>query len=118
MEPPFTATLERRNPHYERLGGAEGVTRLVAAFYRAMDTRADARTIRAMHETDLSRTQDVLVLYLGEWMGGPPRYTAERGAPRLLGRNWTVCGRVPAASSIDRAKVTCKFCLRWQLEGK
>lgn len=71
------------NPHYGRLGGAPAVVRLVDAFYDAMDTRADARAIRALHARDLTATKAVLVTYLCEWLGGPKRYTAERGAPRL-----------------------------------
>ena len=73
----------KTNPHFERLGGAAAVARLVDAFYRAMDTRADARAIRAMHEPDLTATKAVLVAYLGEWLGGPKQYSAQRGPPRL-----------------------------------
>jgi hemoglobin len=75
------------NRHFERLGGHDAVVRLVQAFYRAMDTRPDAATIRAMHEPDLSHTQAVLVTYLCEWMGGPKAYTAQRGAPMLRRRH-------------------------------
>jgi hemoglobin len=71
------------NPHYARLGGEAAVVRLVEAFYAAMDARDDARGIRAMHAPDLSATKAVLVTYLCEWLGGPRRYTALRGAPRL-----------------------------------
>lgn len=71
------------NPHYARLGGEVAVRRLVEAFYGAMDRRSDARAIRAMHAADLSATQAVLVSYLSEWLGGPRRYSVERGAPRL-----------------------------------
>ena len=71
------------NPHFERLGGAVAVQRLVEAFYAAMQDRDDARAVRAMHTADLTATKAVLVLYLSEWLGGPKRYTAERGAPRL-----------------------------------
>lgn len=83
------------NPHYERLGGADAVLRLVDAFYRAMDERADARTIRAMHAADLAETKRVLVAYLCEWLGGPKHYSAERGAPRL--------GRVHRPFALDAA---------------
>lgn len=75
------------NPHYTRFGGRDAVERLVDAFYRAMDTRADAATIRAMHEPDLRETRRVLVMYLCEWMGGPRDYSAERGAPALRRRH-------------------------------
>jgi hemoglobin len=71
------------NPHFTRLGGEPAVVKLVDAFYAAMDRRADAQAIRAMHAPDLSHTKAVLVTYLCEWLGGPKRYTAERGAPRL-----------------------------------
>lgn len=76
-----------RNPHLERLGGPEAVARLVDAFYRAMDTREDARTIRAMHEPDLGPTKAILVKYLTEWMGGPKVYSEERGSPMLRRRH-------------------------------
>ncbi len=76
-----------RNPHLERLGGPEAVVRLVDAFYRAMDTREDARTIRAMHEPDLGPTKAILVKYLVEWMGGEKVYSADRGSPMLRRRH-------------------------------
>jgi hemoglobin len=71
------------NPHYERLGGHEAIVVLVDAFYRAMDTRPDAATVRAMHEADLTATKGVLIRYLSEWMGGPRLYSPERGSPML-----------------------------------
>jgi hemoglobin len=83
------------NPHHVRLGGHEAVVRLVDAFYAAMDVRADARSIRAMHGADLSHTKAVLVTYLDEWLGGPKRYTEQRGTPRL--------GRVHAPFALDAA---------------
>lgn len=83
------------NPHFARLGGEAAVSRLVDAFYAAMDRREDARTIRAMHAAELGPTKAVLKLYLAEWLGGPRHYSAERGAPRL--------GRVHAPYPIDAA---------------
>ncbi len=81
------ATVPQRPPHYPQLGGDEGIARLVDAFYRQMDTRADAQAIRAMHEPDLGATKAVLRLYLREWLGGPGDYTAQRGHPRLRMRH-------------------------------
>jgi len=75
------------NPHLQRFGGPEAVARLVDAFYEAMDTLPEARTIRAMHASDLTATKAVLVDYLVEWMGGAKRYSAERGAPMLRRRH-------------------------------
>lgn len=75
------------NPHYARLGGQAAIERLVQAFYRAMDRRPEATTIRAMHAADLHETEQVLVNYLSEWMGGPKAYSPERGAPALRRRH-------------------------------
>lgn len=76
-----------RPPHFAMLGGQDAVVRLVDAFYLHMDTRPDARGIRAMHEPDLASTKAVLVLYLCEWLGGPKDYSARRGHPRLRMRH-------------------------------
>jgi hemoglobin len=89
------AVPAQANPHLARLGGRDAVVRLVDAFYGAMDRRADAKTLRAMHAADLSETKAVLVMYLVEWLGGPRQYTAERGPPRL--------GRVHRPFAIDSA---------------
>ncbi|PXW94358.1 hemoglobin [Sphaerotilus hippei] len=82
-----TATAVPAPAHYARLGGHDAVVRLVEAFYKAMDTRADAVVIRAMHEPDLRATRELLVKYLSEWMGGPRLYAPERGAPMLRRRH-------------------------------
>ena len=73
--------------HFVRLGGREAVVRLVDAFYRAMDSQAEATRIRAMHDPDLAQTTAVLVKYLTEWMGGSRVYSPERGAPMLRRRH-------------------------------
>ena len=72
---------------FARIGGAEGVHRLVETFYGRMDTLPEARGIRGMHAPDLAATKDVLRRYFGEWMGGPKLYSAERGHPRLRSRH-------------------------------
>ena len=89
--------------------GADAVARLVDAFYAAMDTRADAREVRAMHEPDLGPTKAVLKTYLAEWLGGPKRYTETRGAPRLR--------RVHGPFPIDgQARQAWLACMRQALE--
>lgn len=70
------------------IGGAAAVDRLVETFYARMDSLPEARRIRAMHGHDLSAIKDVLKRYLGEWMGGPPLYSSERGHPRLRMRHF------------------------------
>ncbi len=74
--------------HFFRIGGAPAVDRLVEAFYARMDRLPEARAIRSLHADDLSATKDVLKRYLGEWMGGPPLYSRERGHPRLRMRHF------------------------------
>jgi hemoglobin len=72
---------------FEHIGGAPTIDRLVEAFYARMSTLPQAREIRAMHAMDLGPVKDVLKRYLGEWMGGPKLYSAERGHPRLRQRH-------------------------------
>jgi len=89
MTAPATSTPlpASQSTHYDRLGGQAAVARLVDAFYSQMDTRAEARVVRAMHEADLSSTKAVLAFYLTEWLGGPKLYSTQRGHPRLRMRH-------------------------------
>ncbi|CAN5206976.1 group II truncated hemoglobin [soil metagenome] len=131
MNTPAAISLTSQTPatqatHFELLGGHAGVTQLVKAFYRHMDTRPDAQGIRAMHEPDLASTQAVLVLYLCEWLGGPKDYSAQRGHPRLRMRHagfaiglperdaWLACMRaalddVGAAPALQQALMAAFF---------
>jgi hemoglobin len=109
------------NPHYPRLGGHDALVRLVDAFYRAMDARADAQVIRAMHESDLSRTKAVLVNYLSEWTGGPRLYSPERGSPMLRRKHhpfdidasardaWMACMRDALAEVVADAELRAEL---------
>ena len=72
---------------YDRLGGEEGVRRLVQRFYVLMDELPDARGVRDMHPTPLARSEDSLFKFLSGWFGGPPLYMQERGHPRLRMRH-------------------------------
>jgi hemoglobin len=89
LESTVDATTEELTQltHFSRIGGAPAVDRLVEAFYARVDSLPEARTIRTMHAPDLTETKDVLKRYLGEWMGGPPLYSRERGHPRLRMRH-------------------------------
>ncbi len=64
---------------YRAAGEADGLARLVDAFYRHMDARADARVIRAMHAAELGLVRDKLAVFLGAWLGGPSEYRARYG---------------------------------------
>jgi hemoglobin len=72
---------------FEAIGGAPTVDRLVELFYARMDSLPEAAAIRALHAPDLGPVKEVLKRYLGEWLGGPPLYSAERGHPRLRQRH-------------------------------
>jgi hemoglobin len=72
--------------YYERIGGEEGVHRLVHRFYELMDTLPEAKGIRALHE-DMGRAEQKLFMFLSGWMGGPPLYAEQFGHPRLRMRH-------------------------------
>jgi len=85
-----TVTLVPVLTNFTRIGKEQAVARLVDAFYCRMDALPEAATIRAMHPADLGGTKEVLRRYLGEWLGGPPLYSQERGPPRLRKRHFRV----------------------------
>ncbi|WP_319782119.1 group II truncated hemoglobin [Oceanisphaera sp. IT1-181] len=60
-------------------GGFAGLQKLAADFYQAMNTRADAAIIRAMHPADLSDSTDKLARFLTGWLGGPSLYREKYG---------------------------------------
>ena len=60
-------------------GGFAGLQKLAADFYVAMNTRADAAVIRAMHPADLSESTDKLARFLTGWLGGPSLYREKYG---------------------------------------
>ena len=68
------------------LGAEDGVRALAEAFYDAMDAHEPA--LARLHELDaagrVSRgSRDRFALFLIEWLGGPPDYSAAHGHPRL-----------------------------------
>ena len=74
--------------HYEQIGGAEGVRRLVDRFYDLMDTAPEAATVRALHATSLKASREKLQLFLTGWTGGPQLYVERHGHPRLRMRHF------------------------------
>ncbi|OUD14124.1 group II truncated hemoglobin [Thioflexithrix psekupsensis] len=72
-----------KNPHYEKIGGEEGVRQLVELFYEKMDTLPEVRTIRNMHAQDLTGAKRKLFRFLSGWLGGPALYTPHGQPPRL-----------------------------------
>lgn len=68
---------------YLAAGGNEGVTTLVDAFYRVMDTLPEAEVIRAMHPDDLTPSREKLTVFLAGWLGGPRNYATKFGPIRI-----------------------------------
>lgn len=88
---------------------------LVDAFYAAMDRREDARTVRAMHDADLTQTKAILTKYLIGWLTLPHVPGAVPGAVPLHHRHrhfridadasaaWLNCMREALAETIPDA---------------
>jgi len=72
---------------YERIGSKEGLWQLVNKFYDNMETLPEAKTIRELHPKDLRSAREKLFMFLSGWLGGPDRYIAAFGHPRLRARH-------------------------------
>ena len=77
---------EFATPH-ERIGGDEGLKQLVTLFYDNMETLSEAKPIRNLHAKDLRSAREKFYMFLSGWMGGPDRYIAAFGHPRLRARH-------------------------------
>lgn len=73
--------------HYERIGGEEGVRKLVDRFYDLMDQQQDLRGIRELHAKSLKASREKLFMFLSGWLGGPQLYVEKHGHPRLRQRH-------------------------------
>lgn len=91
---------------FERIGGEAGVKALVAAYIKALLSRADVAELRALYlERSLERYRTRLAEYLCGWLGGPALYQERHGLPMLreghrnipidrrLMMQWCVCMR-------------------------
>ncbi|MCB0329029.1 MAG: group II truncated hemoglobin [Bdellovibrionales bacterium] len=72
---------------YNRMGGEEGVRRLIDVFYDHMDALPEARLVRALHPPDLAESRAKLFMFLSGWSGGPNLYIEKYGHPRLRMRH-------------------------------
>lgn len=82
------ASASHPTSHYEAMGGAEGVRRLVDRFYDLMDSAPEAAHVRALHATSLRQSREKLYLFLTGWTGGPQLYIEKHGHPRLRMRHF------------------------------
>lgn len=78
----MTGTGERTV--YEVVGGEEWFVSLVDRFYDRVEGDA---TLRPLYPDDLTESRRHLAGFLAQYWGGPPRYSEERGHPRLRMRH-------------------------------
>lgn len=71
-------------PLFDQVGGEAFFTRLVDAFYEAVESD---ETLRPMYPEDLTDARRHLTLFLVQYWGGPRTYQEERGHPRLRMRH-------------------------------
>ncbi|MBW4079690.1 MAG: globin, partial [Acidobacteria bacterium] len=69
---------------YDQVGGQLFFERLVESFYAVV---AEDELLRPMYPEDLTESKRTMVLFLGQYWGGPPTYVQERGHPRLRMRH-------------------------------
>ncbi len=105
--------MSNQNSLYSRIGGEEGVIRLVQAYIEALKTLPEAQNLRNIYPTDLSKYESRMVEYLSTWLGGPALYQARHGLPMLRETHrhfpidsdardeWMLCMRTALEQTID-----------------
>jgi hemoglobin len=74
---------------YARIGGHDGIDRLVDDFYHIMASDPIARECYLTHEgRDLKESGEKLKAFLSGWTGGPQLYLEKYGHPRLRMRHF------------------------------
>ena len=69
---------------YEAVGGRRYFERLVEKFYDGVESDP---LLRPMYPPDLTRSKLNMVDFLGQYWGGPTRYSDRKGHPRLRMRH-------------------------------
>jgi hemoglobin len=72
-------------PLYDRVGGHDTFVRLVAEFYRGVESDPPLRALYP--EDDLGPAAERLRMFLEQYWGGPTTYSQQRGHPRLRMRH-------------------------------
>lgn len=78
-------TREDTRTLFERLGGREGIARVVDSFYDAVEADPD---LREMFPPDSTSGREKQRLFLEQFLGGEPLYSAQWGHPRLRRRHF------------------------------
>lgn len=69
---------------FAAVGGQPFFDALVDRFYARVETVAE---LRALYPADLGPARRALARFLGQYWGGPPAYSEEKGHPRLRMRH-------------------------------
>jgi hemoglobin len=69
---------------YDAVGGQAFFDELVERFYRRVERDP---VLRPLYPADLAPGRRALALFLGQYWGGPPTYSMEKGHPRLRMRH-------------------------------
>ncbi len=69
---------------YDRVGGQEWFDALVARFYEGVESDP---VLRPLYPKDMAGSRTHLAMFLAQYFGGPRRYDALRGHPRLRMRH-------------------------------
>lgn len=77
--------LAERQSLYERVGGEAWFVELIDRFYDLVDNDP---VLRPLYPVDLAAPKQRLTDFLIQRWGGPPKYTATRGHPRLRMRHF------------------------------
>ncbi|MFD1382991.1 group II truncated hemoglobin [Rhodanobacter aciditrophus] len=79
MTDPFTPQYGEGDATLQAIGGMEGLTQLVNAFYRIMKDTPAYRPLFDMHPQPIDTSIDKLILFLHGWMGGERMYAKKYG---------------------------------------
>lgn len=74
----MTATTPYQTP-YDRIGGEEGVRRLVKVFYDLVETEPEGAPLRIMHNegNGLAHAREAQFMFLSGFLGGPQLYVEQ-----------------------------------------
>lgn len=101
--------------HFERIGGAPAIEKLVNRFYEIMDELPETYGIRKLHAEDLGMSREKLYEFLSGWMGGPQLFVEKYGHPMLRRRHlhfaigeserdqWLLCMKMALEETVSDA---------------
>ena len=108
---------------FTRIGGEQGVVRLVKSDLHALQTLREAEELRRLYPADLSVYEPRKIEFLTGWLGGPALYLERHGMPMRRENHirlpidekardaWMFCMRHALAETVSDPE------LRLQLEG-